>query len=153
MDRFQRRLGILLAALGVVVLASATVGFTSVAVDRLADVTTASDQNANLGLVENDDPSNATVTRSSPSDVLDVTNRFGQSLTDVSVTGNKSYLAVTEPASIDSGATEVVTLSCASGASATPGEVAVALDVSVASSDESVSVTTTEVVTVDVDCS
>lgn len=158
MDDFKRRLGLLLAAVGVLVLASATYGVSSIAADRIADVGTTSDDAAYLAIEEE---GSVTVDETRPPGALalTLTNGFDSPLNDltatvVAVSGgiDPGDLVVDAPESLDVGTSGEVGLFCAteSGVSSS-GPVSVTVDIE--GSGDGVSITTSETIDgVDISC-
>ncbi|WP_276260836.1 hypothetical protein [Haloglomus litoreum] len=157
MEGLRRRAGLVLIAVGVVLLATATYGFSSIAADRTVDVGTTPDSGAYLGITESG-AGEVNVSRSPSPDVLDLTNNFEGDLSRVSVAVastdgtavGPADLEATGPQSIAVGATGSVSLQCASDSDAE--EDAVTVTVEITATGEGVSVETSEAVTLDVDC-
>lgn len=157
MEGMQRRVGLVLAALGVVLLATATYGFGSIVADRAVDVQTTPDSGAYLGIsgAEN----TPQVGPDSSTDVLTLTNNFQSDLTQVSVTISSvtadsvtaADLEADGPDTIDTGKQGAASLRCADDSNVQESD-GVDVTLAIAASGESVSVDTTETVRVNVDC-
>lgn len=137
MNDFQRRVGLLLAAVGVLVLASATYGVSTIAADRIADVGTASDDTAYLSI---DEASSSTVDGTSPGTAaraLTLTNEFQTALRTLEVSivavGGQltpGDLALAAPESLTAGASGDVSIYCAAENGATSsGPISVTIDI------------------------
>jgi hypothetical protein len=87
MTNLRRRAGLLLVALGVLVLASTTYGVTSIVADRVTDVQTAGQDEAYLSLASSSscDPGCTVDETTGGTSVLIVANRFEQRLDSVTV--------------------------------------------------------------------
>ena len=161
MSQFQRRLGLVVAAVGVLILASATYGFGAITADRMVDIGTADDQNALLGI--EDMTSDQTVVdgidANDPTPILELTNTFESNLDSVSVTVESveggvdaENLSLVAPTSLGTGTenAETVGLYCA-GENGAAGTVDVTFDIS--GTGEGVSVETDQTVTgIGVEC-
>lgn len=161
MSQFQRRLGLLVAAIGVVVLASATYGFGAITADRVADIGTANDENALLGIEDvTSDETVVTSTQSNqPTPILELTNTFESDLDSVSVTVRTvegdvgaENLSLVAPSSLGTGSSnaEKVGLYCTDENGAA-GTVEVTFDIT--GTGEGLSVETSQTVAdIGVDC-
>ncbi|MFC7226407.1 hypothetical protein N0B31_03250 [Salinirubellus salinus] len=161
MKDLQRRAGLVLAAVGVLLLASATYGVTSLAADRAVDIGTASDDSALLSI---DDVGTGTVANGATEDdavtVLKLTNTFESPLDTLGVTidsvgdtnVDRSDLSVTHPTSLGTGSTESVGLYC-SGSNDVQSDGTTTVTFDIVGSGEGVSIETSEEVSgVEVDC-
>lgn len=122
-----RRLGLVLAAVGVLVLATATYGFGSIVADRTLSVTTENDDAAYLGYAHED---SIIVQSSSSTSAFSLTNQFNERL-DVTVSldaSTQEYLSITGPATLETSAIESYELQCDSVESTEPIDVTVNIE-------------------------
>jgi hypothetical protein len=161
MNDFQRRAGLVLAAVGVLILASATYGVTSLAADRTVNIGTASDDTALLSI---DDVGDGAVTNAAAegdaTTVVVLTNTFESSLDSVSVTidsvddanVSEGDLSVTHPTSLGTGLTGSAGLYCTT-TNGVQSDGTASVTLVITGSGEGVSIETSEEVTgVTVDC-
>jgi hypothetical protein len=158
MEGMQRRVGLVLVAVGVILLATATYGFGSIVADRSVNVGVSSDNGAYLGIEETGAQEVNVSTTPAPA-VLDLTNNFESDLTQVTVevssTDGSTVLAddleATGPSTLGTTeGTKSVSLQCADASDAEEDNVRVTIDIT--ASGSGVSVDTSEAVTIDVDC-
>ena len=154
MSTFQRRLGLLVAAIGVLVLASATYGFGSIAADRIVNVQTASDETALLSIenVADDGITVRTATSGDANQTLRLTNNFESDLdtldvriTDVSGSVAPGDLSVDVAERLGTGETATVGLYC-DGPNGVQSDGTVTVTVAISGSGDDISVETSETI-------